>query len=76
MPGTDEFYLCRRRSCLAVCRNTDWATTDKNGGGHYRCPGCGERFCPSMEQPGYVKANKVWMTQKVPNFNQRTTADE
>eukprot|EP00969_Alexandrium_andersonii_P279260 12343073-Alexandrium_andersonii.AAC.1 len=58
LPGTDEFFLCRQRGCLTVCRNTDWATTDKNGGGHYRCPTCGEIFRPWQEQPGYVKAYK------------------
>eukprot|EP00969_Alexandrium_andersonii_P104235 4600624-Alexandrium_andersonii.AAC.1 len=53
VPGTDEFFLCRRRTCLTVCRNTDWATTDKNGRGHDRCPNCGEQFRPWKEQPGY-----------------------
>eukprot|EP00969_Alexandrium_andersonii_P213371 9422229-Alexandrium_andersonii.AAC.1 len=31
LPGCSEFFICRRRPCLTVCRNTDWPCTTKSG---------------------------------------------
>eukprot|EP00975_Prorocentrum_lima_P059441 12461916-Prorocentrum_lima.AAC.1 len=39
--GCEGFYLCRSKACLLICRNDQWASTVKHGGGHYRCPSCG-----------------------------------
>ena len=62
VPGTDEFFLCRQRSCLYVGLNTDWVTNKRRS--QYSCPMCGEQHRPWREQPGYVKSNKVFLVEK------------
>eukprot|EP00969_Alexandrium_andersonii_P136666 6046632-Alexandrium_andersonii.AAC.1 len=45
-PGASEYYLGGQRPCVAVCRDTGWATADESGGGHYRRPARAERGRP------------------------------
>ena len=62
VPGLDDFFLCRHRTCMFVGRNTDWVPNMMDS--QYACPMCGEQFRPWKEQPGYVKSNKVLVMQQ------------
>ncbi len=59
VPGLDEYFLCRQRSCLAVTHNNTWIHNSPNG--QYLCPSCAQQYRPWKEQPGYCKANKVFI---------------
>lgn len=61
--GVHEFFLCRHKGCLFVCRNTDWAQTEPEGG-HYACPRCGQQYRPWKVQPGYCPTNKVLLLEQ------------
>ena len=58
LPGVNEYFLCRQRNCLVLTRNTDWL---HNGpvGCQYLCSQCGELYRPWVQNPNYVKCNKV-----------------
>eukprot|EP00969_Alexandrium_andersonii_P065830 2902890-Alexandrium_andersonii.AAC.1 len=46
--------------CDHVGRNTDWAHTVEQGGGHFACPICGIRYQPwKPGSAGRLGANKV-----------------
>jgi hypothetical protein len=61
VPGLDEFFLCRRRECLFVCRNIDWI--EETGGNHFACPRCGHQYRPWVQKAHMVTANKVLVCQ-------------
>ncbi len=57
-----DYFLCRRKECLFVCRNTDWIPRI-SGGAHYLCPACGERYRPWKASPDWTEANKVYVVK-------------
>ena len=65
--GLDEYFMCRQKHCMFVCRNTDWIHNaahnppQKGDPVHYRCPKCGQQYRPWMQKPNYCKANKVYV---------------
>ncbi len=59
IPGFIDIFICRRRGCGFAGRNVDWVM---NQPGHkYRCIWCGQEYKPWKQQPGYVKANKLFV---------------
>jgi hypothetical protein len=65
LPGMDEYYMCRFKTCAMVCLAVNWV--HNRPGGQYRCPSCGEQYRPWMEKPGYYKTNKVIFTYEHKN---------
>ncbi len=59
VPGMDEYFVCRQRTCLTVTHNTSWIHNSPNG--QYLCPSCAQQYRPWKMQPGYCKANKVFI---------------
>ena len=60
LPGVNEHWLCRHRTCLHIGLAAEWINNHPNG--QYRCPSCGEKYSPWVSQAGYVQANKVFLT--------------
>jgi hypothetical protein len=57
--GLGDYFICRQKHCSMVCLSTHWVHNKPNG--NYRCPACGEQYRPWKEQPGYWRANKVFV---------------
>ena len=60
LPGLDEYFICRQKTCSLVCNSTNWIHNHPNG--QYRCPACGEQYQAWKDQPGYWRTNKVYIT--------------
>jgi predicted RNA-binding Zn-ribbon protein involved in translation (DUF1610 family) len=59
LPGVDEYYICRQKSCSMVCLSTHWVNNYPSG--QYRCPACGEMYRPWNSRPSQWKTNKVYI---------------
>ena len=61
----DQRYICRKVSCQAVIDNKHWLrkispdATIASQHGKYYCPHCLWRYCPWVEEPGLVPAQKA-----------------
>ena len=68
--GMDEYFFCRHKSCMFVCRNTDWMHNAehhpplKDDPVYYRCPRCGQQYRPWKQQTNYCKANKMYVLEQ------------
>jgi hypothetical protein len=57
IPGIDNFFICRQRSCRFIGPNTCWVTEE--GHGHFKCPRCCTLFRPWKTTSACIKPNKI-----------------
>ena len=75
LPGVNEHYFCRQKTCGHIGLAAEWPHNHPNG--QYRCPLCAEQYRPWLDKPGYYKANKVYVTCQdavTDEMHQRMTA--
>jgi hypothetical protein len=62
VPGMHRFYLCRHKTCGLITHSSSWVKAAESD--HYRCPSCTEQYRPWKEQPGYMPAQMVAVTEE------------
>eukprot|EP00969_Alexandrium_andersonii_P356494 15446652-Alexandrium_andersonii.AAC.1 len=66
MPGSGEFFLCRHRTCLPVCRSVEWPPPTRTAGDTTGAPTAASSSAPGRSSPATSRPTRSGPRRRCP----------